>query len=329
MKSIGGDADETAGQKKKEFNLILFGIFGIGGLLISLVAYSFLMGNARREVLAQAELMMASADKSVRDYTTTDLLPLLLQVPGHRVRVSGGDGSGVWGYDDFPRICARSHVNYTYKEATLNPTNLRDRTSDWEADVIRDMPKDHPEKNPVVGDTYDSGLAFHRSIWRRPIVRDASLSGVSQWGVPSGRAQSDAHGLWLVEWIRLEGKNAVVGAQIVSVPALVPTAIANQAFHRLLIYLVLTLVFTVIALDLGVYWLVILATQAGFEYSGPGSVQRRKERAAGGRYRQRRDRQCDRSPFNRMQLSLVKAFAMLGQRVGERQAALQLALGQP
>jgi len=68
-----------------KFNLILLGIFGAGGLLISLAANSFLIGNARREVLDEARLMMASAT-SVRDYTSSDLSPLLEQNPRHRVR---------------------------------------------------------------------------------------------------------------------------------------------------------------------------------------------------------------------------------------------------
>ncbi len=67
-----------------KFNLILLVIFGVGGFLICQVAYSFLIGNARREVLEEARLMMASA-RSVRDYTSDDLSPLLQQNPRHRV----------------------------------------------------------------------------------------------------------------------------------------------------------------------------------------------------------------------------------------------------
>src|ERR1700730_14579341 len=68
-----------------KFNLILLVVFGIGGLIISLVISSFLLSNARREVLQEAELMMASA-KSVRDYTSSDLKPLLEQNPLHKTR---------------------------------------------------------------------------------------------------------------------------------------------------------------------------------------------------------------------------------------------------
>ena len=68
-----------------KFNLILLLLFAAGGLIISQVISSFLIRNARQEVLQEAELMMASA-KSVRDYTTSNLDPLLEQNPEHRRR---------------------------------------------------------------------------------------------------------------------------------------------------------------------------------------------------------------------------------------------------
>jgi len=39
---------------------------------------------------------------------------------------------------------------YSYKEAALNPTNLRDRTSDWEADVVNIF-RNQAAKKEVVG----------------------------------------------------------------------------------------------------------------------------------------------------------------------------------
>jgi hypothetical protein len=68
-----------------KFNLILLSVFGVGGLIIAWFAYSFLINNARREVLDQARLMVANA-KAVRDYTADDLSPLLQQNPRHRVK---------------------------------------------------------------------------------------------------------------------------------------------------------------------------------------------------------------------------------------------------
>ena len=65
-----------------KFNLILLSVFGVGGLIIAWFAYSFLISNARREVLDQARLMVANA-KAVRDYTADDLSPLVQQAAKH------------------------------------------------------------------------------------------------------------------------------------------------------------------------------------------------------------------------------------------------------
>ena len=119
-----------------KFNLILLAIFGAGGLAIALVAYNFLVQNAQREVLEQAELMMASA-KSVRDYTSTDLVPLLTQVPAHRVHFLPETVPAFGATTTFNKLRER-YPQYMYKEATLNPTNLEDRATDWEADEIAD-----------------------------------------------------------------------------------------------------------------------------------------------------------------------------------------------
>ena len=68
-----------------KFNVIVLVLFGTGGLVISQVISNFLINNAQREVLQQAELMMASA-MAVRDYTSSDLSPLLELNPEHKNR---------------------------------------------------------------------------------------------------------------------------------------------------------------------------------------------------------------------------------------------------
>src|ERR1700760_1971831 len=132
-----------------KFNLILLSVFGVGGLIIAWFAYSFLISNARREVLDQARLMVANA-KAVRDYTADDLSPLLQQNPRHRVKFLAETVPFYGATNTFNRL-RKSYPDFAYKEATLNPTNPEDRASDWEADVIRDL-RDHPEQLRVVGE---------------------------------------------------------------------------------------------------------------------------------------------------------------------------------
>src|SRR5581483_8726941 len=117
-----------------KFNLILIALFGAGSLLVAYTAYQFLMRNARSQVIQQADLMIESA-RSTRQYTANELAPLLETIPAHQTRFLP---------ETIPFYAAtitfdylhKEYPDYSYKEAALNPSNLRDRAVDWEADLI-------------------------------------------------------------------------------------------------------------------------------------------------------------------------------------------------
>jgi len=284
-----------------KFNLILLIIFGAAGILISQLSYSFLFGNARREVLAQAELMMASAT-SVRDYTSDDLSPLLQQNPRHKVRFLAETVPAFGATTTFSRL-QKDYPDYSYKEATLNPTNLEDRASDWEADVIHDM-RAHPEKTLVIGERNTaSGQALYLAkplTVGPPCLQCHSVPSAAPAAMLAVYGSANGFG-----WKRGE----IIGAQIISVPTSVPVQIAKQAYHRLLILLILTLLIAILALDVSVYWFVIRPLKivsetadrvSKGEKDAPLLVVKGKDEIA-----------TVTASFNRMQLSLAKAFKML------------------
>src|SRR5580700_4351039 len=132
-----------------KFNLVLIVFFGAGGLIIAQLAYSFLMRNAREQVVEQAELMMASA-RSTRDYTSEQIKPLLLKNPEHETNFLPQTVPAFAATTVFSKI-RKNYPNYSYREATLNPTNLVDRADDWETDIIRNF-SDHPNDKLLVGE---------------------------------------------------------------------------------------------------------------------------------------------------------------------------------
>jgi len=284
-----------------KFNLILLVIFGACGFLISQFAYTFLIGNARREVLEKAQLMMASA-QSVRDYTAKDLSPLLQQNPRHRVRFLAETVPAHGALTTFNNL-RKDYPDYSYREATLNPTNLEDRASDWEADIIRDL-RDHPDETEKIGDRETPN---GRSVFiAKPLV--AKQECLECHSVPAAAPPAmlavygSANGFGWKE-------GEIVGAKIISVPLSVPVRIADQAYHRLLIFLIVTMVVTILALDGGVYFFVIRPLKIvsdtadrvsrGEKDVPPIKVQGKDEVATVA------------SSFNRMQVSLTKALRML------------------
>jgi hypothetical protein len=285
-----------------KFNLILLLIFGAGGFLISHLAYSFLIGNARREVLEQAQLMLASAT-SVRNYTATDLSPLLEQNPGHRVHFLPETIPFYGATTTLNNLRKENadYANYTYKEAALNPTNLEDRASDWEADIIYEL-RNHGEPQIRGERSTSSGQSLYVA---NPIK--ATQECLQCHSVPSAapRAMITVYGSangfgWK--------KDEIVGAQIISVPMTVPVEIAKRAHQQLLLYLVLTMIVAILAIDAGLYWFVIrplrIVSDTGDRVSrGEKNVPPIKVRGGD-------EIATVASSFNRMQVSLAKALAM-------------------
>src|SRR4051812_2817560 len=126
-----------------KFSLIFVVVFGAGLAAAGLLCHDLLQRNARQQVLYQAHLMMDSA-AAVRHYTTEQVKPVLA---GRAARDEAFRPQTVPAFaatEIFNNLRA-NHPDYSYKEATLNPTNPRDRAADWEADVIRifrDRPAD-------------------------------------------------------------------------------------------------------------------------------------------------------------------------------------------
>ena len=113
---------------------VVLGVVSLGAaVLASYACWLILEGNARREVLAEAGLMMDSA-VAIRSYTASEILPLLEQPMRDSFLPQGIPFYAAT--QNFLRLRER-HPQYMYKEATLNPTNPRDRAADWESDIIQ------------------------------------------------------------------------------------------------------------------------------------------------------------------------------------------------
>jgi HAMP domain-containing protein len=231
-----------------KFNLVLLGIFLAGFAIAGYVSNNVLQANAREEVLQHARLMMEAALAS-RSYTNTQIKPLLdvqlkyvflpQTVPAYAAT------------EQFNEV-RKSHPDYAYKEATLNPTNPRDRASDWEADVVNIF-RQTPTTAEVIG---ERDTPTGRSLYlARPIqikngaclvchstVEAAPKTMLDQYGGSNGFG-------WKL--------NEIIGAQVVSVPMTVPVARASATFKTFMISLAGVFVATFVLLNLMLHTIVI------------------------------------------------------------------------
>jgi protein-histidine pros-kinase len=211
-----------------KFNLILIPVLAVSGVLASYFAFDILEKNAEKEIIDRAEIMMESA-LAMRSYTVSEIRPLLALQMKREFRPQSVPAYGATQIFETLRT---THPEYTYKEATLNPTNPRNRAVDWETDVVNEFIKD-PEKAEIFGqrDT-PSGRSLY---FAKPIAIQkegclACHSTVDRAPESMLKLYGEANGFgWKL--------NEVVGAQIISVPMSVPIAHAQQALERFVIVL--------------------------------------------------------------------------------------------
>ncbi len=284
-----------------KFSLILVVTFGIAAIAISLVSYFFLVSNARQQVVEQGELMMTSAT-SVRTYTANELTPLLEKNPDHATNFLPQTIPFYAATTIFNDL-RKTYPDYTYREATLNPTNLSDRASDWEADVIRDL-RDHPDITRIVGER--DGATGRELYLAEPIK--ATQDCLQCHGTPAAAPPA-----MVAHYGSSNGfgwqPNEIVGAAMVTIPLSVPLGIAQGAFAKLVAFLILALVITLLALDAGVFFFVIRPLRLVAENAdrvSTGDVAAPELDVKGSD-----EIAVVTGAFNRMRLSLAKALRML------------------
>ena len=225
-----------------KFSLIFTFVFGLGLAGAGYVFYQMLQQNAREQVLYQAHLMMDSA-LATRVYTTERIKPLLT---AHKDGVFRPETVPAFAATEIFEVLRKNYPSYSYKEATLNPTNPRDKAVDWEEDVIRIFRGRAPgDKSPFEGERM---TPTGKSVYLASPLR-ASKSCLDCHSTPEAAPP---------EMIKLYGPNngfgwkqdEVIGAQIVSVPASLPEEMANRAFRQLMISLAIVGAVTLLVLNL-------------------------------------------------------------------------------
>ncbi|HEX3603059.1 MAG TPA: DUF3365 domain-containing protein [Steroidobacteraceae bacterium] len=281
-------------------NAALGGVFLIAALLAGYVCRAMLQANAQREVLAEAGLMMDSA-AAVRTYTANEILPLI----SARMK------------DDFPPQSVPSyaatqnflrfhehHPEYAYKEATLNPTNPRDRAADWESDIIQQFRNDS-QTQQVIGERdtpMGKSLYLARPIRAKPeclvchsTPSAAPASLIARYGGDNGFGWQP---------------NEVVGAQVVSVPFASAAENAEKQFRAFMILLAAVFAAAFGVVNILLYRLVVqpvrrIATVADRVSLGDASAE---NFPAGGAT----EIASVARSFERMRKSLEKALRLLG-----------------
>jgi protein-histidine pros-kinase len=234
-----------------KFSAIFVGVFCIGLAVAGYICREFLLDDARVTVAERADLLIESMH-ATRIYTLEQVQPVIAQlIAKDKDKQFHPQTSPFYAATENFQLLRRKFPEYSYKQAALNPTNMRDRPVDWEADVIRTFRDDRGKKELIFERDTPTG---RRMVLARPVVVDASC-------LPCHSTPSAAPASMVRLYGNVNGfgwKNGeVIGAQVISVPMEVPIHMADVAFRSLMTSLLGVGLVTLVVLNVGMYFMVV------------------------------------------------------------------------
>jgi HAMP domain-containing protein len=197
-----------------KLNLLLVSIFFFTVIVSGFVLSIILQRNAE-SIVSNKALLLIETMSSVRHYTSTQVNPELVDrletesqflpqtVPGYSAR------------EVFEELRTRKEYNdFFYKEATLNPTNLRDKADSFEAKLVETFQQQPELKEEVGFRSFASGKLFYIarpiSVSKESCLRCHSSPDLAPKSQLATYGDKNGFG-WKL--------NEIVGAQMISVPA--------------------------------------------------------------------------------------------------------------
>ncbi len=207
-----------------KFNIVLVLVFAAGIAVSAWVSHRLLQQNAKDEVLRNAGLMMESA-LAIRGYTVSQVKPHLEAQLAEKFLPQTVPA---YAAAETFKTLRKKYPDFSYKEATLNPTNPSNRSVEWETDIVNYFR--NAGATGAAGElTGERDTPAGRMLYiARPIqIKDPAC--LACHSVPSAAPASmvklygESNGFG---WKHME----VIGAQVVSVPMSLPIHNANEAF---------------------------------------------------------------------------------------------------
>ena len=281
-------------------NLVLLLVFVIGFLSVGYLTNRLLQRNAKQEIQENARIMMEAA-LAVRSYTSAEINPLLKTQMKYSFLPQSVPAYSANEY--FKRL-RQKFPDYSYKEATLNPTNPINRATDWEADIVNNFRQSSGQVELVGERDTPNGRELYIA---RPLkLKDPSCLECHDTAETAPRSLVERYGSdngfgWKL--------NDIVTAQIVTAPMQLPIQRANSAFTAFMASLAMVFTVTFIVLNFMLLLLVVRPVQRlakiadevslgnmdvpEFQMSGKDEIAKLSE------------------SFGRMRKSLVQAIKML------------------
>jgi protein-histidine pros-kinase len=208
-----------------KFNLALLLVFAVGLGVTGYVSYDLLQRNAREEVLRNAGMMMEAA-LAMRGYTSSQIGPLI----PYSDNTFHPQSVPAYSATEIMASLRKKYADYSYKEATLNPTNPLHKAVDWEIGIVNAF-REAPDRDEISGERNAPAGRF--LYLARPLqIKDRACLACHTTAALAPPAMVRIYGPDNgFGWKHME----VIGAQIVQVPMSLPIRNADHAFYAFIV----------------------------------------------------------------------------------------------
>jgi HAMP domain-containing protein len=283
-----------------KFNVVIILVFAACFVTTGYLCNRLLQQNAKAEIMENARIMIEAAT-AVRTYTAREIKPLLETQLKYTFLPQSVPAYSANTY--FAQL-QKKFPDYSYREATLNPTNPINRATDWEADLVEEFRKSQYKTESVAERDTPNGRSLYMA---RPMkVSSPACLTCHDTAEAAPRTVTERYGTANGFGWKL---NDIVTAQIVSVPTQLATQRAKGVFVTFMISLAVVFGLLLVAINALLIFLVIrpvnrLSTMATSVSLGHSDIS---EFPVSGKDEIAELAQS----FNRMGRSLVEAMKML------------------
>ncbi|MBH8577726.1 DUF3365 domain-containing protein [Nostocaceae cyanobacterium CENA369] len=224
-----------------KFNLILMLVFLVSIFVSGIALSRVLDQKAQNEVTSQAQILIKTMN-SVRSYTQNHINTLLaarLETEPAFIPETVPAYSATEVFENLRKNA--EYQNFLYKEATLNPTNLRDKADDFEAKIVGRFRQDSKIQEISGFRDFPDGKVFYiarpLAIKQQNCLQCHSTPDRAPKSLLASYGTDNGFGWQL---------NDIVAAQIISVPSEDVFASANRTWN--LIMGLLVAIFAIVVL---------------------------------------------------------------------------------
>jgi HAMP domain-containing protein len=288
------------------FNLILLAVFLTAIMASGIALAAILNQKAEDEITTKANLLMQTT-LSVRNYTSTYINPELasrLETETQFLPQTVPAFSAREVFEDFRKNPA--YQDFFYKEATLNPTNLRDKADAFETKLVEEFRSSSNLKELKGYRSSPGGEIFY--IARPLVITKASCLRCHSTPAAAPKSQITTYGNENGFGWKL---NEIIGVQVISVPVREVIQSAQRSFFAVISVVVIAFLIAILMVNLLLKQIVIRPLSQIARTANEVSVG---NMAAEFEMNKNDEIGSLAAAFNRMKTSLVLAMDMLNQK---------------